>query len=463
MARGLPTGPVPDVLKVERVGLGYVGSLMPAGVIMGVDRIFSSRGEMLGELTVERAPEGHVFIGRFNLSSVAARKQTAQYLGGRTNNVDWEGTLEELCLAVIVAEREGAAFDTVGTDPPLERLDWLLEPLLVRGEPTIVFGAGDAGKSLLSAAAAVMVTTGQMIVNGFRPDSRGARVLVVDYEDQKQQWNDRIAALAKAAGLEPPSIIYRRGMGVPLTEQIHDLAQQIAQQSVGLLIVDSVGLAIGGRGDGAGAEESALKMFAALRHLSVTTLLIDHVGGSDLGSEKLAVKPYGSVYKAWMARSVWQLRAGSTTPDGVLHAGLWHQKFNAGPKHAPIGIGVHFGPGEITIHREDIDDEDLTAALPLQGRIYTALLAGGKSARQLSEFLDEPPNKVRTYLARMLERGLVIQLEGRGRDRPWGAVAGREQEAARDARGSAPEPATQQFAQQFAQQLRIVAEEDPWN
>ncbi len=448
----------PGELAVARVGLGYVGTLVEQGLSISFDRIFESRGEVMGELTVERAPEGHLLRAKFSASSRSDRDATARDLGGRSNNVVWRDVLETFCLRVLEAERTGQPFDQVGALPPLAELDWLLRPMLVRGEPTILFGAGDAGKSLFAAACAFMVRTGVQVIGGFAPARPGAEVLVIDWEDQRQQWNDRIAAIAKAAGVEPPQIGYRRGMGVPLTDQLHDLAQHVEQQHVALLIVDSVGLAMPARSDGADANEAALRLFSALRHLSVTTLLIDHIAGADVGQEKLATKPYGSVYKAWMARSVWQLRAGSTTPDGVLHVGLWHTKFNAGPKHASLGLGIHFGPGEILIAREEIEDEELNAAMPLHSRIYNALLMGGKTSAQLAALLDEPGNKVRAVLGRMLDRQMAAQLEGRGRDKVWVVVTGREP-AASVGRTSTAQHVEQQVLRSVESQRE---EDDPW-
>lgn len=400
--------PDPDELQVERVGLGYVGTLISEGIVVAFDRIVQARGEVMGELTVERAPEGHLLIAKFSASSRADREQTARDLGGRSNNVVWRDVLEQFCLRVLSEERAGEPFESVGTEPPAPELDWLLRPFLVRGEPTILFGEGDAGKSTIAAAIAVMARTGVPVIEGWQPRRPPSGVLVMDWEGQQRQWNDRIAAAARGVGIEPPQICYRRGMGTALTDQIHDVAQHLAQHKDELLIVDSVGLAEPTRSEGADANESAKRMFSALGHLRVTSLLIDHVAGVDVGADRLAAKPYGSVFKKWLARSVWQLRAGATDPDGTMHVALYHDKFNAGEKHAPMGLSLHRGGGELLFQREEITDERLEAGQPLATRIYALLLAGGKSAPQLAKALDEPGNKIRSVLNRM-QKGQYVQ------------------------------------------------------
>lgn len=430
--------PDPDELTVERVGLGYVGSLVSQGLTLALDRIVEARGEIVGELTVERAPEGHLLRAKFSASSRMDRDQTAKDLGHRSNNVAWREVLEAFCLRVLEQERAGQPFEEVGTDEPAGDVQWQLYPLLEHGQPTIVFGEGDAGKSTLAAAVAVMVRTGTPAIEGWRVDRPG-NVLVVDWEDQRLQWNDRVAGVARGIGLKPPAIFYRRGMGTPLTDQIHELAQHIAQHDVALLIVDSVGLAMPSRGDGADANESALRLFAALRHLSVTTLLLDHVAGVDVGAERTVLKPYGSVYKKWLARSVWEMRALAPSPD-AMHVALYHSKFNAGPKSQPVGLAIHHGIGELLFTREDLDAAEANSPIPLHSRIYTLLLTGGKDVRSLGEALNEQPNKLRSVLSRMASMGLVTKLPGKGGI--WAAVYRGPSEAQHEAQHVAqPEPA----------------------
>jgi hypothetical protein len=437
---------MPDRLVVSKVGLGYVGSLMPAGVVMSIDRLVQQRGELLGELTVERAPEGHVFIGRFNLSSIGMRRQTAEYLSKRTNNVSWSDALEDFCLFVLRAEREGSPFELLGREIPDQEVKFMLWPLLPDKRATVIFGEGGVGKSTLATAAAVMVASGQVTVPGWRVDTSGP-VLVIDWEADRPEWDSHVAAVSRGIGIAPPkNIHYRAGAG-PLTDQLDDVAQHIAQHDVALLIIDSVGLALPSRAEGADANEAALKLFAALRYLGITTLLIDHVAGADMGAERAILKPYGSVYKFNLARNLFELRGMPPTADGVMHLALYHRKSNRTAKLGPMGLGVHHGPGELLFMREELEAAEANAAIPLHSRIYTLLLAGGKDVRTIADAVNSSPNTVRATLSRMATLGMAMKLPGNPRNPVWVVVAGGERtaqapEAQHQAQHAAPVPVT---------------------
>jgi hypothetical protein len=435
----------PDRLVVSKVGLGYVGSLMPAGVVMSIDRLIQQRGELLGELTVERAPEGHVFIGRFNLSSLDVRRRTAEWLAQRTNNVDWRDTLENFCLHVLKSERAGRPFELLGTDKPTEEVKFMLWPMLPAKSPTILFGEGGTGKSTLAGAIAVSVAAGTTAVPGWKVDQPGA-VLIIDWEADSEAWSRHVAQVCRGLAIDIPGNLHYRAGAAPLTDQLDDIAQHIAQHQIVLLIIDSVGLAMPARSDGADANESALRLFSALRYLDVTSLLIDHVAGADMGREGPVSKPYGSVYKWNLARNVFELRQQPTGDDDVMRLALLHRKANRTAKLDPIGLGVNHGPGELLFTREDLDEMTANAAIPLHSRIHTILLAGGKTPTQIAEALDASLKSVRTTLHRMRSMDLARPLSAKeGRENVWGAIA----------RGMTPPPADNVVPFK-------AKEEDPW-
>jgi hypothetical protein len=414
---------MPDRLVVSKVGLGYVGSLMPAGVVMSIDRLIQQRGELLGELTVERAPEGHVFIGRFNLSSIGMRRQTAEYLSRRTNNVSWSDALEDFCLAVLKSERAGRPFELLGSDKPPEELKFMLWPMLPAKSPTILFGEGGTGKSTLAGAIAVSVAGGVPAVPGWKVDQAGP-VLIIDWEADSEAWSRHVAQVCRGLGIDIPGTLHYRAGAGPLTDQLDDVAQHVAQHGIGLLIIDSVGLAMPSRSDGADANESALRLFSALRYLDVTSLLIDHVAGVDMGREGPVSKPYGSVYKWNLARNVFELRQQPSGDEDVMTLALFHRKSNRMAKLDPIGLGVHHGPGELLFTREELEGIAANAAVPLHSRIHTSLLAGGKTPSQLADLVGASAKTVRTTLGRMRDMGLAIELDAHiGREKVWGAIS----------------------------------------
>lgn len=441
----------PDELEVEHVGLGYVGTLMPAGVVFSVDRIVHQRGDLMAELTVERAPEGHVFVGRFNLSDVGERRRTAAYLGERTNNVDWTGALEELCLAVLHGERAGKPFEMLGEHDVAEaEVTYLMAPLLVEGRPNVIYGEGGAGKSTVAAAAALAIASGVAVVPGWVPVDK-AGVLIVDWEADLPEWDALISTLAKGRGIRRAEyakrLHYRAGAG-PITDSLDEIAQHIAQHDVRLLIIDSVGLAMPSRSEGADANEGALKLFSALRILGITTLLIDHVAGVDMGKEGAVPKPYGSVYKYNLGRNLFELRAVPPAPDNVQRVALYHRKANRGPKRDPLGLAMHRGPGELTFQVEEVDGFEANVPIPVHARIERYLGDVGRATvSDIADAAGVTREAARATLSRMARLGRVTRLPGGGRNPSWGLVSNR----------------ARLEAQHEAQHVALPPEEvDPW-
>lgn len=361
-------------MKVQRDGLGYAMDLPSEGVRLHIDRLSESRGELTGELTVQRAPEGHLMRARFNLVSQRARTDVAKYLSGRSDGTNWLPLLEAFSLGVLEAERRGEPATLIGNRPPRGAPSWLLSPLILEGVATLLYGEGGAGKSTLTAAMAVSVSTGVPLVEGWEVP-RATPVLVLDWEADAEDWNDIVATLCRGHQLADPPI-YHLPCGPSLPSQVHRIAREVDDKGIGLLIVDSVGLATPSAREGTDANESALRLFSALRVLGTTSLLIDHVTKSSVGNEGSSLGPYGSIYKTNSARAVYELRsAPEADPDGSRHLALFHRKGNRTARQQPFGLRVYRNDEHIFIEREEIgEDPRLTAGLPLHERIKRVLL-----------------------------------------------------------------------------------------
>ena len=359
-------------LQAVRVGLGYQAT--DGELLLRLERLKDSRGDLAGELTIEHQ-ERHLFQAKFYLGSLSARRGTASYLKDRAPGIDWAGILEEFCRQVLKEERRGEPISTVGRLPAREASQMLLDPILPRQAPMLLFAPGGTGKSELATAIAVSIHTGEMIVPGWKPlDACG--VLYLDWEASAQELNDRVAAISAGRDLPAPEIFYRR-CDRPLTEQVEFLAAFIAEWHIGLVVVDSVGLASGTAKEGTDANESALRLFAALRGLNCATLLVDHVTANDLGSDRATAKAYGSIYKMNLARTVFELRRERETSGNRAELLLLHTKVNDGPKLPPKGLAVIHDPGIIRFESTAIEAPDLVGTLSIRERVYRLVLERG--------------------------------------------------------------------------------------
>lgn len=400
----------------NRAGLGYALSLPDVATELRVGQVSRSRGELTGELTVSCAlpaiasQTGHIFRGRFNFSSSQTRGTMAKHLASRTNGagIDWPEILERFCVAVLTAEAEGQPFVRVGRMPQRIAERFLVEPLLPLGKTTILFGDGGVGKSYLAVGLAVTVETGDDVIPGFTPAAR-MPVLYLDWESDRADLDERLKAVCAGAGVDAIEITYRRCIG-PLRTQLEAVAQQVTAESVGFVVVDSVGMAMGTSSEtSADSNQGAIELFEALgelgagRETGVTVLAIDHVSKEAAGREAGAGKPYGSGYKAFLARSTWELRQGKEKDaDGTMHLGLYHRKANTSRELAPIGLKyVNEDGRSVYWQREDITEETLEKGLSQSARINAALRDGGPMTdAELADYTGIDVNSLRVALSR---------------------------------------------------------------
>ena len=391
-------------MKVERDGLGYRMDIVEEGVAIRVDRLNESRGEMNGEVTVERAPEGHIMRSRVNLTSSSARSTAAKFCATRSPGADWVDIFERFCIGVLDRERDGAPARLIGDLPLRPGPEWLLEPILIKGTATMLYGEGGVGKSTMTAAIALSVACGRSIMDGWAVKEK-TPVLVIDWESDAEDWNDLFQLLRAGMGYEPPAVHYMEGKG-SLPGMMNNIAREITRTGAGLIIVDSVGLATPASREGSDANDSALRLFAALRTLGVTSLLIDHVSKSQISSDSSASGPYGSVYKTNSARSVYELRAGEQTEDGARTVVMHHRKANRTKRQEPLAIRITRDLQHIHLERSDLP------VMPAVGRemdsasdrVWKALEGGDVlSADEISEMSGITPSYVRKVLTRELK------------------------------------------------------------
>jgi len=343
--------------RFERRGLGYFAHYADGEVDMTFDHFRRSGVEMNGELAVvttdPAAPEdGHLLQGSFNVSAMRTRDSIAKLCADRAPSVhvDWRLYLERFCRRILDAERQGSPVVIVGNRPRRPALPYMLYPLLVENKATILFGPEGAGKSYLAAAAAVSVRSGETIIPGWTPIGRQP-VLVLDWEDDEDEWNDRLARIAAGKGISPVDVAYRYGRG-PLVEDVEEIARIVAAQGGGLIIVDSVSKAAPPGREGADPSDTANRLFAALRYIGGTCLLLDHVPKAT--GKAGAERPYGSVMKPAWARVTFELaRADDDDNRDIGHLVLTNRKRNSGPRTPPLGFIVDYSNDHVIFRGEE--------------------------------------------------------------------------------------------------------------
>ena len=304
-------------VTVGRVTRDYARSPQ-AEVIIDVD----------DKLAPERGPR--VFRGRLGLLSRSGIKGCVDTLKRRVPSEPWEDIIDNVCDRALDNQRTKLKPKIVGLkEPKRKRPVYQVWPLLPSRQMTLIYGQGGIGKSWLALYLCALVDNG-LTANGLNADPGNS--LYVDWETDRDTLEARAWAIKRG---EPEigdgwGLRYQSAQG-PLVDWIDDLANHVARENFDLVVIDSVGMALGGD---AGNDEKVLTFFTALRQIEATILLVDHMTKGPDSEERGA---FGSIYKRNQARSYWEMRQSQ---NGEMTMGLYHRKANNSRLSPPVGLSL---------------------------------------------------------------------------------------------------------------------------
>jgi len=373
------------------------------GTGVKVDRLRESRSEPQAEISV-RFLEGHAqfeaghILGpeRLILTSRSGKDTLLRTLNKRFEDppVEWFDVIEVVTHKTIEFMRQTAAVEMIGHERKFKspNAGFILNPILRRNQPTILYGEGGSGKSLLAIYFSLLVQAG-LEQNGLSGEP--SNVLYCDFETDPHDFEQRVFGIAAGfPDLEGVEIGYRR-CSQPFMAELESVARQVSEREIDLLVIDSFDAALSANSsDG----ETIMPIFNALRDLNVTALLVDHKSKSDSGQTR-SVGPIGSIMKLNRARSV--IEVAASEGDTV---GLFHRKCNIGKRFKPLGLALKFEGGDelqkLTFERTKISDTDLDQKLRLYERIEAKLRQGSLSTDALASELSVDRQQITNALNR---------------------------------------------------------------
>lgn len=150
------------------------------------------------------------------------------------------------------------------------------------------------------------------------------------------------------------------------------------KHDVGLVVVDSVGMALEGDAESSRDVIAFFKeIVATFKRRGIVLLLVDHMAKVREGEKYQNKGVFGSVFKSNNVRSVIQLQQTDKDDTGISVRAR-HTKCNVGPKQEPFGIRLEWGFNATTITSEELTNEELAEEnhLNSKDRVLLALEGG---------------------------------------------------------------------------------------
>jgi hypothetical protein len=392
---------------LERAGLD-LALTWSTGVRFVLTAIRDGRDGVRGELAVVLG-SWRLSWGSLSLANTTARETLRKKLVAMAPGHPWGDYLEEGSWYLTQATRQGEPIVTLTgavTSPTRE----LLPRFLYEGEPTLVYGDGDTGKSLAGLTLAVAVQSGTALPFGLKP-ARATLAAYLDWETSRDTVEGRVALIAAGLGIEVPPILYKR-MARPLADEAGELAAEFARREIGLVVVDSMMFAVAG-GDGAAFHEPITAFYNALRLFApAATLVLSHVTGADARATGPA-RPFGGAFAFNGPRLIWEAKRDKNVTDGTAIVFTCTKANNLPCRPDPFALLFKPVNGAITVYPFNISEAapETIVSATLAYRICAELGAGPQTLGQLAVALSAKSESVRKALQRLRVNGKV-KLDG---------------------------------------------------
>jgi hypothetical protein len=379
------------------------------GIRFALTAIRDSREGVRGELIVTQAGR-RLSWGSFSLSNMAARAALRKALDERAPELPWGEYLEDASWRLTQAARQGEPIVTLTgrtTSPTRE----LLPRFLYEGEPTLVYGDGDTGKSLVALAIATAVHSGTTLPFGLKP-VRAVPAAYLDWETSRDTVETRLALIAAGLGIEPPPILYKR-MTRPLVDDAAALAAEFARRGIGFVVIDSKMFAVAG-GEGAAFHEPITAFYNALRLFApAATLVLNHVTNADARTGGPA-RPFGGAFAFNGPRLIWEAKRDQDVTDATAIVFTCKKANNLPRRPEPFGLRFQPGDGTITVYPFDLTEAapQATVGASLTYRVRLAIASVRKTPEAIAEELDANLDTVRRLLRRFRKAGKAREVDG---------------------------------------------------
>lgn len=398
--------------KIINTLTGYQFDWLIEQVQINVSRIHQTRASTAGEILIKTSAPGieypHLKQISFSFTSNEARRMLARELTERLA-VDWTAILEQLCVYVLRAVRQGEPVMELGTSKfELHPPEYYLHPLIIKNYPTIIFGEPGAAKSTFALFCALAMTL-PFPENelGLIMPSEPKTILYLDWETDSETIDWQFRGLQRGLDVTDAVRLCYRRCWQPLAHDVEQIKQAIDDYKADITIIDSLGYAAGGD---INSPESPLTFWSGWRQLKTTSLILAHTSKNQEGKKSI----FGSMFFNAGARNVWEIRKAEESDDNVIHIGLFHTKPPPFSKlHQPLGFQFEFDEEDnrTVVSRHNPEDvEDFVKRMSKSSQIYSLIKSGKMTPADIAEKLGFSANTVRSALLRLKNKNLIVKL-----------------------------------------------------
>jgi hypothetical protein len=371
------------------------------------------------------------YMTRLNIASASGRdgiRRELENVFGK-KEIEWARLLSVACTEADRAwKSQDTSIDLYDVEPQPRK--WFLDKRVPAEAVTIFFGMGGSTKSL-DMLDMILHSMLDAVWLGI-PMEAIRSALVIDFEDNPDEWRIRAESICKANGWEFPASRFRYlpGDAIPIAEQAQRIRALVKAHDIDVVLIDSASSASGGQLIDTVAVSRTVNF---LQSLGVTVLMTAHNTKAEDSQY-----PYGSVNWHNLVRATHYVEAKQEEGSRTAYVTIWNRKGNRG-RQKPIGLRIEFpetDDGPIRIQRDDMAI-DLTAspesARSLRYRMWSWLSQAGRAAtvREVADAMEVTEPIARKELNRY--RGESFQNIGDAAKGLWVAVTKREDAAAWEA------------------------------
>ena len=279
-----------------------------------------------------------IYVSSYNLLSISHKDGLVRSLKKFNTKLNWDVIINQVTIQCLAKIRNSEPIIFLTAEYGKTQPKYLIAPLFIENNVNIIYAERSSAKSLFMTFIDIMLSMGWADEGIGLSIPQSHSVLFLDWENDPYitGWIKQCLLKGMELGSEALDLAYAH-CSKPLVKCLPQIQQKINDVKADVIIVDSLGVAVGGN---LNDSEPALEFFSAIRQLPVTPLVIAQTS-KDKNTKSKSV--YGNALYEYLSRSVWELSKKQQYNTPELFLSMYQRK--SPPfvgSHSPIGFRFSF-------------------------------------------------------------------------------------------------------------------------